>query len=84
VGVVQLLVDAKANLNGTIGVSTAAVQLQTTLMLNSVPAALLLQRHCLICSYLLCAANATIGRLDATHARHIKGTRVCGTDPGER
>jgi hypothetical protein len=32
VGVVQLLVDAKANLNGTIGVSTIANQLQTTLM----------------------------------------------------
>jgi hypothetical protein len=40
VGVVQLLVDAKANLNGTIGVSTIAIQLQTTLMLNSVPAIL--------------------------------------------
>jgi ankyrin repeat protein len=32
VGVVQLLVDAKANLNGTIGVTTIATQLQTTLM----------------------------------------------------
>jgi methylaspartate ammonia-lyase len=37
VGVVQLLVDAKANLNGTIGVSTIATELQTALMLNRMP-----------------------------------------------